>query len=101
MPSNIQTPTVCFASANIFVKDEPNAVFVAYQSACFLNPPDSTFENAAQKGYLGNLPRLTAKMIRNNRPNSIGTAHGHLNRLRQNIRRTKIDPIKKKKDNNN
>ena len=98
MPSNIQTPTVCFASANIFVKDEPNAVFVAYQSACFLNPPDSTFENAAQKGYLGNLPRLTAKMIRNNRPNSIGTAHGHLNRLRQNIRSTKIDPVKKKKD---
>jgi hypothetical protein len=69
MPSDIQTPTVCFASANIFVKDEPNAVFVAYQSACFLNPPDSTFENAVQKGYLGNLPRLTANMIRKNRPN--------------------------------
>jgi hypothetical protein len=98
MPSKMQTPTVEFASANIFVKDEPNAVFVAYQSACFLNPPDSTFENAAQKGYLGNLPRLTAKMIRDNRPNSIGTAHGHLNRLRQNIRSTKIDPVKEKTD---
>jgi hypothetical protein len=98
MPSNIQTPTVNFASANIFVKHEPNAIFVAYQSACFLNPPDSTLEIAAQKGYLGNLPRLTAKMIRDNKPNSIGTAHGHLNRLRQNIRSTKIDPDKKNKD---
>jgi hypothetical protein len=100
MPSEIQTPTVSFASANIFVKDEPNAVFVAYQSACFLNPPDSTFENAVQKGYLGNLPRLTASMIRKNRPNSIGTALGHLNRLRQNIRSTKLlpapDKLKKK-----
>ena len=98
MPSKMQTPTVEFASANIFVKDEPNAVFVAYQSACFLNPPDSTFENAVRKGYLGNLPRLTAKMIRNNRPNSIGTAHGHLNKLRQNIRSTKIDPVERKTD---
>jgi len=100
MPSEIQTPTVCFASANIFVKDEPNAVFVAYQSACFLNPPDSTFENAVRKGYLGNLPRLTGNMIRKNRPNSIGTALGHLNRLRQNIRSTKPlpapDKLKKK-----
>jgi hypothetical protein len=98
MPSEIQTPTVSFASANIFVKDEPNAVFVAYQSACFLNPPDSTFEIAVRKGYLGNLPRLTSKMIRKNRPNSIGTALGHLNRLRQNLRSTNIDPVINKKD---
>jgi len=89
MPSNMQTPTVCFAHANVFIKHEPNAVFVAYQSACFLNPPDSTFEMAAEMGYLGNLPRLTASMIRANKPNSIGTALGHLNRLRQNLRSTK------------
>ena len=30
MPSEVQTPTVTFASANIFVKNKPNAVFVVF-----------------------------------------------------------------------
>ena len=30
MPSEVQTPTVTFASANIFVKNEPNSVFVVF-----------------------------------------------------------------------
>jgi hypothetical protein len=99
MPTDVQNlfPTVHFASANIFIKHEPQAIFVAYQSACFLNPPDSTFEKAAQLGYFGNLPKLTSKMIRDNRPNSIGTALGHLNRLRQNLRSTKKPPAVDKK----
>ena len=55
-----------------------------------------------RKGYLGNLPRLTGNMIRNNRPNSVGTALGHLDRLRQNIRSTKqtAPNNKSKKDKN-
>jgi hypothetical protein len=77
---------------NLFIKHEPNAVFISYQAACFFNPCDSTFENAAKMGWLGNLPRITATMIAANRPHSMSTAYGHLNRLRQNLRSTTPKP---------
>ena len=83
-----EEPHAILGKGNLFIKHEPNAVFVSYQAACFYNPCDSTFEHAASKGWLGNLPRITASMIAANRPHSMMTAYGHLNRLRQNLRST-------------
>ena len=88
-----------FASANIFIKDEPNAILVAYQSACFLNPPDSTFEKAVRKNWI-KVRRLTGEIIAKNKPHSMGTAYGHLNRLRQNLRRSDEPSVKQNKTNN-
>jgi len=40
--------------------------------------------NASRKGWLGNFPRITTKMIYNNRPQSAATSLGHLDLTRQN-----------------
>jgi hypothetical protein len=87
-----EEPHSMLGQGNLFIKHEPNAVFVSYQAACFYNPCDSTFEKAARMGWLGNLPRLTAAMIAANKPHSMMTAYGHLNRLRQNLRSTTPKP---------
>ena len=91
MPSSTtsSTPHTNYAVANLFIKNEPNAVFVAYMSACFFNPTDTTFEKAARRGWFGNLPRLTGTMIAANLPHSQASSFGHLDRLRQNLRSTK------------
>ena len=44
---------------------------------------------ACNNGWLGNYPNLTAKMIRQNWPNTIETAQGHLTLQRQGLRSTK------------
>jgi len=65
------------------VRHEINADFVAYSSASFFSPPDSSLANALKLGWLGNFPRLTASMLMANQPNSISTAKGHLQQTRQ------------------
>jgi len=74
----------------LFIKNEIDAEFVQHSSSCFGNPPDSTLYRACSKGWLSNYPRLTPKMIHQNRPNSIMTQKGHLNRLRKGLRPTNI-----------
>ena len=69
--------------ANNVVRHEINADFVAYCHASFCSPPDSSMYEALRKGFLGNYPRLTAKMFRSNMPNSPSTAKGHLKQRRQ------------------
>ena len=68
------------AIGNLFIKNEFDAEFVAYSSACFGNPPDSTLIKAVKRGYLSNYKRLTPKMIHANQPHSIASAEGHLDR---------------------
>ena len=91
MPGGDQAHSM-LAHGNLFIKHEPNAVFVSYMASCFFNPCDSTFERAASKGWLGNLPRLTASMIAANKPHSMETSYGHMSRLRQNLRSTSLTP---------
>jgi hypothetical protein len=59
--------------------------YVKYYHAVLGSPPESTIEKCCSKGYFGNLPRLTPKMIRQNPPNSVATSDGHLNLMRQHI----------------
>jgi hypothetical protein len=65
------------------------AEMVKFYHACLGSPSDSTFLTAAMKGYLETLPGLTPSAIRKYPPNSIATAKGHLDRIRQGIRSTK------------
>ena len=88
MPPIMKQPENQHSHANLFVTNQFDAEFVAYTSSCFGNPADSTFYHSALKGYFGNLLRLTAKMIYKNKPNSIPSAQGLLDRLRKNLRST-------------
>ena len=65
------------------VRHEINADFVAYSSASFFSPPDTSLAHALKLGWLGNFPRLTARMLTSNKPNSMSTAKGHLQQTRQ------------------
>ena len=83
------------------VRHEINADFVAYSSASFFSPPDTSLANALKLGWLGNFPRLTARMLTANKPNSLSTAKGHLQQTRQrNYRSTHPAPSQRVVDHN-
>jgi len=56
---------------------------VAFVHATFGSLPVATFLAAARAGWLDGCPRITATMIAANQPNSIATAKGHLDQMRQ------------------
>ena len=86
------TPT---ASASLAIRNESAAEVVLWASATLGNPPASTLELACRRGYLGNYPNLTCKMIRDNWPNTIATAQGHLQMQRQGVQSTKEKPSRR------
>ena len=68
----------------------PNASeLVAYAHAAMFSPALSTLEQALQKGYIRNIPGLTAQTLRRHPPRSVATAKGHLDQTRKNLRSTK------------
>ena len=86
-PMNL-APITSSTIANV-VRHEINADFVAFSHASFFSPCDSALYSALLKGYLGNFPKLTAKMLNSDRPNSIATAKGHLKQKKQKPRTAK------------
>ena len=80
-----RTPT---ASASLAIRNESAAEIVLWASATLGNPTPSTLETACRRGYLGNYPNLTSKMIRDNWPNTLATAQGHLQMQRQGVQST-------------
>jgi hypothetical protein len=71
----------------------PNASeLVAYAHTAMFPPALSTLEKALHKGYVRNLPGLTAKTLRRHPPRSVATAKGHLDQTRKNMRSTKGKP---------
>jgi hypothetical protein len=60
--------------------------YVAFIHAALCSPSVQSLGDALRLGFLGNLPRLTNKMLTNNAPASLATAKGHLNRNRQSQR---------------
>jgi len=91
-PFHMSTPAANTSIGNV-VRHELNADFVAYSSASFFSPPDTSLIQALNNGWLGNFPRLTAAMVAANKPNSISTAKGHLQQTRQkNHRHTMSTP---------
>jgi hypothetical protein len=77
---------------NSAIRNALNAEFVSYAHAALGSPPPSTLYRALLKGWLSNFPRLTAKMLYQNWPNSLATAQGHLQLKRQGIRSTQPKP---------
>jgi hypothetical protein len=77
LSSETMSPT-----ANIMVRHEINADFVAYTHSCFGSPPDSSMLRALKTGYLDNVDRITAKcspttcQMPSPQPRATSTNHG-------------------------
>ena len=84
------------ASASLAIRNESAAEIVLWASATLGNPTPSTLEMACRRGYLGNYPNLTSKMIRDNWPNTLATAQGHLQMQRQGVQSTRPKQTKEK-----
>jgi hypothetical protein len=72
--------------SNNVVSHQHDADYVAFIHAALCSPSVQSLGDALRLGFLGNLPRLTNKMLTNNAPASLATAKGHLNRNRQSQR---------------
>lgn len=86
-----QPPTP--ALANLAVKLDTDAEFIAFVHASFGSPPIATFLSAARAGWLDSYPRLTASMIASNPPISVATAKGHLDQTRQHKHRPRTTKV--------
>ncbi len=68
----------------------PSARFVAYWHRAFGSPSISTFIRALTRGFIRNIPALTAALVRKFPPPSLSTSFGHLNTLRRGIASTRL-----------
>ena len=87
-PVSIPTAPVLEANESIYV-NKSVAQLVEHYHALLFCPAQSTFEDAISRGYLSMFPQLTTRTAHRNPPNSLHTAHGHLDRVRQGLRSTK------------
>ena len=71
------------------IRHDTNAEFVQFTHAVFGSHPLSSLLNAVDKGWLGNYPRITGRMIRQNPPIERATAMGYLDQSRQGQRSTR------------
>lgn len=76
------------ANESIYVKRKA-ANQVSHIHAALYSPSDSTMLTAARRGYIAMFPGSTPAAITTYPPNSVATAQGHLDRVRQGIRSTK------------
>ena len=79
--------------ANLTIKNETDAEFVAFIHGVFGFPTQSGFLKALNNGNLTEVPRITPKMVTSNLPNAVPTAKGHLDQTRQGQRSTKQNPL--------
>jgi hypothetical protein len=79
--------------ANLTIKNETDAEFVAFIHGTFGFPTSSGFLKALNNGNLAEVPRITSKMVTANLPNAVPTAMGHLDQTRQGQRSTKQKPL--------
>jgi hypothetical protein len=72
-------------SANHVIRHQLNADFIAFCHAALGSPTLSTFLKAIRRGYLSTWPELTAKRVIADPPQSLATAKGHLDLIRQDV----------------
>lgn len=82
-------PTQQPAMACQIMRCSNDAEYVQYIHAMLASCPISTLLHAMNAGWLRNIPKLSAAMIRQNLPVSRATAMGYLDQHRQNHRSTK------------
>ena len=87
LKQNPSTPQCTLAS---IVTNSTHAEKTAYASASMGSPPDSSLLAAFSKGYIDMLG-ITPKMVRQNRPNAIATAQGHLKLHKKGLQSTKLE----------
>ena len=91
-PKSVHANTSIYQDSHVaasVIRNDLQAAHVKFWSAALGSPADGTLIRALSAGYLGNLPKLTARMVRRHLPNSMATAKGHLDRQRQGVRSTK------------
>ena len=81
-----------FGLANAAIGGASPAEIVNFAHKALFSPTLSTLETALKKGFLHDIPGLTGDTLRRHPPNSIATAKGHLDQVRQNLRSTKEPP---------
>jgi hypothetical protein len=97
MPLTTQSPTgtqpmaPAAGTALALIRHENNAEKVRFFSRTFGSLPSSVLIKAVDRG-LFTFHGVTAAMIRNNRPNDIETAMGHMRLINQHLRSTKQAP---------
>jgi hypothetical protein len=87
----------CKPKAFQTIRHDTNAEYVRFVHAVFGSCPISTLLNAFDKGWLSNMPKITAKMIRQNPPVERATALGFLD---QHIKGHNSTRVTKGKANN-
>jgi hypothetical protein len=71
----------------------PNAAeLIAYAHATLFSLALNTLQKALRQGYIHNFPGLTSKMLQCHQPQSVATAKGHLDQIRQNLYSTYMNP---------
>jgi hypothetical protein len=87
--SNITEPKDNIHTLHVAIHHKINADYVAFFHAALGSPTVNTLIQALNRGYLNNLPRLTATMVAANPPISMATDKGHLDLNRQGVNSTK------------
>ena len=82
-------PLNCFSEAFQTIRHDTNAEFVKFIHAVFASCPISTLQYAMDHGWLGNLPKLTSLMLRQNPPVTRATAMAYLDQSRQGVQSTR------------
>ena len=77
------------ATAFQAIRHDNDADFVQFVHAVFGSCPISTLQHAIDQGWLGNYPKITGRMLRQNPPVSRAMAMGYLDRTRQGLNSTK------------
>ena len=77
------------SSALQTIRLDSNAEYVSFTHAVFGSIPVSSFLSAVDQGWLGNYPKITGRMIRQNPPITRATAMGYLDQTRQGQRSTR------------
>jgi hypothetical protein len=87
--SEIPDPRIELDTAFQAIRHDNDADFVQFVHAVFGSCPLSTFQDAIDHGWLGNYPKITGRMLRQNPPVSRAMAMGYLDRTRQGQHSTK------------
>ena len=88
LPNEPISPT-WVANESLYVK-RTTAQFVNHYHKVLFSPTLSQMKKAVSAGRLSMFPQLTMDILNKHPPNSIHTAKGHLDRIKQGIRSTKL-----------
>ena len=85
--------------ANAIIRKKTNKIdLVRYHQSSLGNPKSNAILKGIKQGFLATFPSLDEKLVTHNLPPIIDTAKGHLQKERQGLKSTKIQPKPKLED---